>query len=93
MEPALAVAALRGLLLRDLAAHSNQHFEGLAQAARYHKGVLSSKQKKQLIMLGHAYNITRHYTQPRFTAFHQEICRTLSTSGVSGSPPRLSFVW
>ena len=87
MEPALAVAALRGLLLRDLAAHSNRHFEGLAQAARYHKEALSSKQKKKMIMLDHAYSIARHYTQPRFTAFHQEICRNLSTSGVSGSPP------
>ena len=73
MEPALAIAALHGLLLRELAAQAQRHFEGLAQAARFYKDILSPQQRKKLIRLDQAYNITRHYTQPRFDTFYQEI--------------------
>ena len=90
MEPALAIAALRGLLLRELAAQANRHFEGLSQAARFYKDSLSPRQKKKLIVLDQAYNTTRHYTQPSFEAFYQEIRSTISSFGSSDTSSPLA---
>ena len=60
----LLVLELHGRLLRSLAVEAGQHFQGLAQAARFLKrsGRISPVTTNKLLKLDAAYNLVRHIT-------------------------------
>ena len=67
----ILIFQLHGTLLRELALATNQHFEGLEQAARYCRKtqVVDNNIAKRLTHLDHAFNFVRHITNVKAPSF------------------------
>lgn len=57
------------------ARHSGRYFEGLAQAARWHRqhGNLGSPMVKKLVNIDAASHVVRHLTRPRAAFFVKDV--------------------
>ena len=63
-QAALLLAEAHGQILRCMSCHSSRHFQGLQQATRFYKGILSPQICRRLLQLETAHNVCRHVTQP-----------------------------
>ena len=72
MDAASLIASAHGKLLRLLAEDAGRHFEGLSQAARFHKA-LPNAVRRRITQLDIAHNYIRHVTQPLVLAFHEDV--------------------
>lgn len=75
------LAAAHNRVLQLLSEAAGSHFNGLAQAARFHKA-LTTRQKRRIMNLDIAFNVTRHITR----ASLEDMLQDLSTSLVKEDP-------
>ena len=75
MDSLALLVSLHSSVLRSLSAEMDQHFQGLAVAARvcHKKGRIDKRAKRQLEHLDIAASWARHVTQPRCAALLREI--------------------
>jgi hypothetical protein len=76
------LASLPGRLLRTLSRKASRDFQGLSQAARWHRcrGFLGEELTKKLHRIDVALHVVRHLTAPRASAFIQAVLGELAVS-------------
>eukprot|EP00401_Gymnodinium_catenatum_P052254 CAMPEP_0117500888 /NCGR_PEP_ID=MMETSP0784-20121206/23010_1 /TAXON_ID=39447 /ORGANISM="" /LENGTH=377 /DNA_ID=CAMNT_0005296115 /DNA_START=49 /DNA_END=1179 /DNA_ORIENTATION=+ len=84
-------ADLHARLLRLLSDQAGRHFQGLAQASRWHRHRLSQAQARRLRNLDVAFHVLRHVTRPSVEAFFLDIQGVVDLSS-TGSPSLLGPV-
>ena len=73
MDAASLLSNTHNEMLRMMASVAGVHFEGVAQATRYFKGSLTTRQRRRLLHLDSAFSLARHITQPLANSFVKEI--------------------
>ena len=78
--PEVLLARLHGHLLRELAARTGIHFQGLHQAAAYcwKRQLISSQTAKRLRHLDTAYNYVRHISEVKIQSFADDVISQIS---------------
>ena len=76
------ILELHGRLLRTFAVEAGQHFQGLAQAARFLKrsGRISAATANKLLKLDFAFNLVRHITTISVCRFEEDLVSELRST-------------
>ena len=83
----LLILELHGRLLRTFAVEVGQHFQGLAQSARFLKrsGRISAATANKLLKLDSAFNLVRHITAISVSRFEADLVSELLNTSVKAT--------
>ena len=91
--PHLLLGELKRACMVALTMGSGCHFEGLAQAAKFHRGCISNRQAAKLRLIDDAFHLVDHLTPESCTAFLLDIqCCAAGNSNARPPPPPDDFV-